>query len=44
MKLFIAWQSDKVVAENWIDYMYLAKFNGRWVIVNVLWELKPEKK
>jgi len=20
----------------------MAKFNGRWVIVNVLWELKPK--
>ena len=24
-----------------VDYMHLAKFNRRWVIVNVLWELKP---
>src|SRR5947208_1983443 len=22
----------------------MAKWNGRWVIVNVLWETKPEKK
>ena len=36
--------SVKIVAESWIDYMHLAKFNGRWVIVNVLWELKPERK
>jgi hypothetical protein len=33
--------SVKVVAATWIDYMHLAKWNGRWVIVNVLWELKP---
>ena len=33
--------SVKVVATDWIDYLHLAKFNGRWVIVNVLWELKP---
>lgn len=26
---------------GWIDYMHLAKFNGEWKIVNVLWELKP---
>jgi hypothetical protein len=26
---------------NWIDYMHMAKWNGRWVIVNVLWEMKP---
>lgn len=36
--------SVKAVMSDWIDYMHLAKFNGRWVIVNVLWELKPEKK
>lgn len=33
--------SAKVVASDWIDYMHLAKWNGRWVIVNVLWEMKP---
>lgn len=33
--------SAKVVASTWIDYLHLSKFNGRWVIVNVLWEMKP---
>ena len=33
--------SAKVVASDWIDYLHLAKWNGRWVIVNVLWELTP---
>ena len=36
--------SVKLVASDWIDYLHVAKFNGRWVIVNVLWELKPSKK
>jgi putative lumazine-binding protein len=36
--------SVKVVATDWIDYLHIAKFNGRWVIVNVLWELKPQQK
>ena len=36
--------SVKVVASEWIDYLHVAKYNGRWVIVNVLWELKPPKK
>ena len=31
----------KIVATDWIDYLHVAKFNGKWVIVNVLWELKP---
>jgi hypothetical protein len=33
--------SAKVVAGDWIDYLHLARWNGRWLIVNVLWELKP---
>ncbi len=36
--------SVKIVASDWIDYLHIAKFNGRWVIVNVLWELKPKVK
>jgi hypothetical protein len=35
--------SVKVVATDWVDYLHMAKFGGRWVIVNVLWELKPKK-
>lgn len=35
--------SVKVVASDWIDYMHLAKWNGEWKIVNVLWELKPKQ-
>ena len=31
----------KIVAREWIDYLQVAKYNDRWVIVNVLWELKP---
>ena len=36
--------SVKVVASDWVDYMQMAKFDGRWVIINVLWELKPKVK
>lgn len=36
--------SVKVIAADWIDYLHVAKYNGRWVIVNVLWELKPKEK
>lgn len=32
----------KLVMRGWIDYLHIAKFNGRWVIVNVLWETKPQ--
>lgn len=36
--------SAKIVASSWIDYLHLAKWHGRWVIVNVLWELKPAQQ
>jgi hypothetical protein len=36
--------SAKAVMADWIDYLQLAKVDGRWVIVNVLWERKPERK
>jgi hypothetical protein len=31
----------RVRAATWVDYMHLAKFNGRWRIINVLWENDP---
>ena len=31
----------RVDASSWVDYLQLAKWRGRWVIINVLWELKP---
>jgi hypothetical protein len=34
--------SARVRAATWIDYMHLAKFNGRWRIINVLWENDPK--
>jgi hypothetical protein len=36
--------SAKAIMADWVDYMQLAKVNGRWVIVNVLWERKPDLK
>jgi hypothetical protein len=33
--------SARIDASYWIDYLQLAKWRGRWVIINVLWELKP---
>ncbi|HYF38121.1 MAG TPA: nuclear transport factor 2 family protein [Gemmatimonadales bacterium] len=32
----------KSTMADWVDYMHLAKVDGRWVIVNVLWERRPE--
>ena len=33
--------SARVDAGDWVDFLHLAKWNGRWVIVNVLWEMRP---
>lgn len=33
--------SVKIIASDWVDYLHVAKWRGRWVIVNVLWEMKP---
>jgi hypothetical protein len=35
--------SARIQASGWVDYLHLAKWNGRWVIVNVLWELHPRR-
>jgi hypothetical protein len=34
----------RVVGPEWVDYLHMARWNGRWVIVNVLWEPKPEHR
>jgi Putative lumazine-binding len=36
--------SVKAVMADWIDYIQMARVDGRWVIVNVLWEQKPDRK
>jgi hypothetical protein len=33
--------SVKIVASDWIDYLHVAKYDGDWKIINVLWKLKP---
>ena len=33
--------SVKLEATAWVDYMHLAKYNGKWSIINILWALKP---
>lgn len=33
----------KLEMHDWVDYMHLGKMNGKWVIINVLWEMKPVK-
>lgn len=35
--------SVRVEMVGWIDYMHLGKSDGKWVIINVLWERKPSQ-
>jgi hypothetical protein len=40
LDVFGSTASVRTDMDEWIDYMHMAKWNGRWVIVNVLWELR----
>ena len=40
LDLFGNTASVRVDAADWVDYLHIAKSDGRWVIVNVLWELR----
>ena len=44
LDLFGGAATVKLEMRDWIDYMHIAKLNGKWVIVNVLWEMKPKKE
>jgi hypothetical protein len=34
----------KIDATTWVDYLEEIRWNGRWVIVNVVWENRPKTK
>jgi putative lumazine-binding protein len=40
--IFDSMASVRVDASTWVDYLQVAKWNGRWVIVNVLWGNRPQ--
>jgi hypothetical protein len=29
-------------ATGWVDFLHVGKVDGQWVIINVLWEMRPE--
>ncbi len=31
----------KLTMRDWVDYMHIAHVDGEWLIVNVLWDMKP---
>ena len=37
-------QTASIKIEAWwgIDFIHLAKFNGKWLIINVLWQTHPQ--
>ncbi|WP_299676986.1 nuclear transport factor 2 family protein [uncultured Tenacibaculum sp.] len=35
--------SVKLVADDWVDYMHIIKLNGKWQLVNVLWQFNESK-
>ncbi|MES2522600.1 MAG: nuclear transport factor 2 family protein [Gemmatimonadota bacterium] len=35
--------SVRIDARDWVDYLHLGKIDGRWLIVNVLWEQRPRE-
>ncbi len=36
--------SVKLIADDWIDYMHIIKLNGKWKIVNVLWQFNDSSQ
>ena len=35
--------SVEVISSQYFDYLHLAKINGQWKIINVLWKLNPKQ-
>ncbi|MGD1946039.1 MAG: nuclear transport factor 2 family protein [Croceivirga sp.] len=38
LDIFDRTASVKLIADDWIDYMLIVKLNGKWQLVNVLWQ------
>jgi len=36
--------SVKLIADDWVDYMHIVKLNGKWQIINVLWQFNDASK
>ncbi|PWL38794.1 hypothetical protein DKG77_11155 [Flagellimonas aquimarina] len=44
LDIFDKTASVKLIADEWIDYMHIAKLNGKWQIINVLWQFNDSSK
>lgn len=40
LEIFQNTASVRVDAGPWVDYMHVVRWGGRWVILNVLWEMR----
>jgi hypothetical protein len=38
--VFHAIASVKLTSEPYVDYLHLARFDGRWLIINALWDFR----
>ncbi|WP_420320044.1 nuclear transport factor 2 family protein [Flagellimonas sp.] len=38
LDIFDKTASVKLIADEWVDYMHIIKLNGKWQLVNVLWQ------
>ena len=36
--------SVRIAMRDWVDYLHVAKIDGEWKIINVLWDFTPEVK
>ncbi|TRX61418.1 nuclear transport factor 2 family protein [Fulvivirga sp. M361] len=44
LDIFDKTASVKLIADEWIDYMHIVKLNGKWKIVNVLWQFNDSSR
>lgn len=44
LDIFRGTASVRVDAQTWVDYLHVAKDNDGWVIINVLWELREDRR
>jgi len=35
--------TGRLEMNDWIDYLHMARYEGQWLIINVLWELKSKE-
>lgn len=44
LDIFDKTASVKLIADEWIDYMHIVKLNGKWQIINVVWQYNDSSR